>query len=80
MLLQSIYSIKPFENSIQCITFVPNPNAVHEDIVLFGDDQGYINVLKICAKDLNTKHSKNESKRQTLSIQQNHPLDPERLT
>ena len=34
--------IKPIENSPQCMTWVPYTKSVHEDAVLFGDDQGYV--------------------------------------
>ncbi|XP_069117610.1 WD repeat-containing protein 64-like isoform X3 [Argopecten irradians] len=76
---QQIYSIKPFENSPQCITHVTNSSPAHEDLVLFGDDQGYVNVMRLVAKDLNTKNSKND-KRGNINLPQNYPLDPDNLT
>ena len=38
--LQQVFMIKPIENSPQCMTWVPYTKSVHEDAVLFGDDQG----------------------------------------
>ncbi|XP_021348111.1 WD repeat-containing protein 64-like isoform X3 [Mizuhopecten yessoensis] len=76
---QQIYSIKPFENSPQCITHVTNTSGAHEDIVLFGDDQGYVNAMRLVAKDLNTKSSKND-KRGNINLPQNYPIDPDKLT
>ena len=40
--LQQVFMIKPIENSPQCMTWVPYTKSVHEDAVLFGDDQGYV--------------------------------------
>jgi hypothetical protein len=44
---------------------VPNTAGTLEDLVLFGDDQGYLNVLKLVGKDLTAKNSKDADKRQT---------------
>ena len=44
--LQQVFTIKPIENSPQCMTWVPYTKSVHEDAILFGDDQGYV-LLKI---------------------------------
>lgn len=57
------------------MSWVPySPNA-HEDTVLFGDDQGYVNLLTIAAKDLTTKNSKGDKK-----YTQNYVIDPKNLT
>ena len=40
--LQQVFMIKPIENSPQCMIWVPYTKSVHEDAVLFGDDQGYV--------------------------------------
>lgn len=74
-----VFCIKPFENSPQCITYVPNPSGTLEDLVLFGDDQGYINVLKLVAKDLTLKNSKDADKRQT-QIPTNITIAPDVLS
>ena len=29
---------------------VPRPGGIHEDQIIFGDDQGYINILTVAAK------------------------------
>jgi len=53
----------------------------HEDVLLYGDDQGYINVLKIVAKDLNIKNTKNGDKKQANpNLIQNYPIEPDKLT
>ena len=72
---QQIFSIKPIEHSPQCVCSVPYANHMLEDTVLFGDDQGCINLLTISAKDLANKNSKGEKKySQTL------PVDPSKIT
>lgn len=74
-----MFVIKPFENSPQCISYVPNPEGTLDDIVLFGDDMGYLNVLKLVAKDLTPKNSKDSDKRQT-QIPTNITIAPDQLT
>ncbi|XP_071162911.1 WD repeat-containing protein 64-like isoform X2 [Mytilus edulis] len=76
---QHVFVIKPFENSPQCISYVPNPEGTLDDIVLFGDDMGYLNVLKLVAKDLTPKNSKDSDKRQT-QIPTNITIAPDQLT
>ncbi|KAL8568266.1 hypothetical protein ACOMHN_040839 [Nucella lapillus] len=71
---QHIFIIKPIEHSPQCMTFVPG-QSLHEDLVLFGDDQGYVNVLTIGSKDLNMKNAKGE-KRNSQSV----VIDPSKLS
>ena len=44
--LQQVFMIKPIENSPQCMTWVPYTKSVHEDAVLFGDDQGGITIIR----------------------------------
>ena len=73
---QQVFSIKPIEDSPQCICWVPHSTAPHEDTVLFGDDQGYVNVLTLAAKDLTVKSAKQNA--QTFS--QTHTLEPSKLT
>ncbi|XP_072032372.1 WD repeat-containing protein 64-like [Amphiura filiformis] len=58
----SMFCIKPTDNSVQCMTYVPYASNLHEDCVIFGDDQGYINLLTLAANDLNTKHAKFDKK------------------
>ncbi|KAK3093696.1 hypothetical protein FSP39_018996 [Pinctada imbricata] len=77
---QHVFSIKPFENSPQCICHVPTTSNIHEDIILFGDDQGYINVLKLASKDLTTKNSKDAEKIQNTQPLPNFPIEPDKLT
>ena len=57
------------------MTYVPSQQASHEDIILFGDDQGYVNVLAIGAKDLNMKNSKGERRNS-----QNVVIEPSKLS
>ncbi|XP_071795581.1 WD repeat-containing protein 64-like isoform X1 [Asterias amurensis] len=66
---QSIFSIKPTDNSVQCMTYVPYNTSIHEDSILFGDDLGYVNLLRIAAKDLNTKHAKVDKRNGNLVIE-----------
>ncbi|XP_077997639.1 WD repeat-containing protein 64-like isoform X1 [Glandiceps talaboti] len=58
----SNFVIKPLEHSPQCMTYVPYSNNMHEDCLLIGDDEGYINLVTIAAKDLNTKNAKIDKK------------------
>lgn len=73
--LQNIFTIKPIEHSPQCMTYVPGPHASLEDIILFGDDQGYVNVLTLVAKDLTMKNSKDDRR-----ASQNVAIDPSKLS
>ncbi|XP_041352298.1 WD repeat-containing protein 64-like isoform X2 [Gigantopelta aegis] len=59
---QHIFSIKPIEHSPQCMVSVPLATSIHEDCILFGDDQGYVNILTVTAKDLTMKNTKGEKK------------------
>ncbi|XP_048734936.1 WD repeat-containing protein 64-like isoform X5 [Ostrea edulis] len=77
---QHVFSIKPFENSPQCICHVPTSSHLHEDMVLFGDDQGYINVLRILSKDLTIKNSKDAEKIQNTQPIPNYPIELDKLS
>ncbi|KAJ8044929.1 WD repeat-containing protein 64 [Holothuria leucospilota] len=68
---QSLFCIKPLENSIHCMTQVPYSKSLHEDCILYGDDQGYVNLVIIAAKDLNTKHALVEKKSGNLILEPN---------
>ena len=57
------------------MAWVPRSASPHEDTVLFGDDQGYVNLLTICAKDLTVKNTKGE-KRYTA----NFAIEPKKLS
>ncbi|CAH1792147.1 unnamed protein product [Owenia fusiformis] len=72
---QTLFSIKPFEHSPQCMTWIPDSTNAHEDTILFGDDQGYINYLTVAAKDLTMKNSRGERK-----TSQNINVDPTKMT
>ena len=56
------------------MAWVPHSTTAHEDTLLFGDDQGYVNLLTLSAKDLTMKNSKGD-KRYT----QNYVVDPQKL-
>lgn len=77
---QHVFSIKPFENSPQCICNVPTSSHLHEDTVLFGDDQGYINVLRILSKDLTIKNAKDAEKIQNTQPIPNYPIELDKLS
>ncbi|PVD26800.1 hypothetical protein C0Q70_14479 [Pomacea canaliculata] len=74
---QSVFILKPIEHSPQCMTYMPGPqfSDEHEDTILFGDDQGYINVLNLVAKDLTMKNSKGEGRNSF-----NMTIEPSKLT
>ncbi|XP_078673590.1 WD repeat-containing protein 64-like [Branchiostoma floridae x Branchiostoma belcheri] len=59
---QNIFTIKPMEHSPQCMAAIPGTDSTHDDTLLFGDDQGFVNMMTIASKDLHTKHSKGERK------------------
>lgn len=59
---------------------IPQHALSLEDVILFGDDMGYVNLLKIVAKDLNMKNSKGADKKQNVAISQNYPIEVENLT
>lgn len=54
----TIYQIKPLENSPQCMIYIPwKTESMNEDTILFGDDQGYVNMMTVSSKDLHMKNS-----------------------
>ncbi|XP_070576950.1 WD repeat-containing protein 64-like isoform X2 [Ptychodera flava] len=71
----SNFVIKPLEHSPQCMTYVPCNNNLHEDCILIGDDEGYVNLVTIAAKDLNTKNARIDKKNP-----QNLCIDPATLS
>ncbi|XP_035826428.1 WD repeat-containing protein 64 [Aplysia californica] len=75
---QSIFIIKPIEHSPQCMVSIPNSNGGPEDKILYGDDQGYVNLLTILAKDLTMKNSKGDNKRSQNS--QSYVIEPSKLS
>ncbi|XP_053404636.1 WD repeat-containing protein 64-like isoform X4 [Mercenaria mercenaria] len=77
---QHVFAIKPFDHSPQCMVSVPKPGAIHEDRILFGDDQGYLNILTVAAKDLTMKNSKGGEKKPAKDQNILHVIEPNRLT
>ena len=64
------------ESSPQCVACVPLLNAnSHEDTLLFGDDEGYLNLMTLCAKDFTMKNSKGDKR-----FQQSYIIEPNKLT
>lgn len=59
---------------------IPKHGAIHEDRILFGDDQGYINILTVAAKDLTMKNSKGGEKKPAKDQNILHVIEPARLT
>lgn len=44
---QTVYQIKPMENSPQCMTYIPwKTNSMNEDTILYGDDQGQCEIIQ----------------------------------
>ncbi|XP_013386064.1 WD repeat-containing protein 64-like [Lingula anatina] len=77
---QIIYVIKPLEDSPQCMTYVPFTSVSHEEMVLFGDDQGYMNALTLSSQDLQLKNSNNKGGGgEKKAGSQNMVLDPKKL-
>ncbi|KAH9519572.1 WD repeat-containing protein 64, partial [Bulinus truncatus] len=74
---QGLFLIKPIEDAPQCVTVVPTSDDQQGDTVLYGDDQGYVNLLTILPQDLAIKHSKQERK---SDLSENHFVDPKNLT
>ncbi|KAK2191768.1 hypothetical protein NP493_46g07030 [Ridgeia piscesae] len=72
---QRIFTVKPIEHSPQCLVSIPRSTSPHEDTVMFGDDQGYINVLTITAKDLTMKNNKGDR-----NYSQSCVIDPGKLS
>lgn len=71
----TIYQIKPMENSPQCMTYIPwKTESLNEDTILFGDDQGYVNMLTVSSKDLHMKNSVGKADSQVVTI------EPSKLT
>ncbi|XP_033112212.1 WD repeat-containing protein 64-like isoform X2 [Anneissia japonica] len=66
---QNIFCIKPIDNSVQCMSYVPHSNNLHEDSILYGDDLGYLSLMTIAAKDLNTKNAKVDKKNGNLLLE-----------
>ena len=76
---QHVFAIKPFEHAPQCMISIPKPGAIHEDRILFGDDQGYMNLLTIAAKDLTMKNSKGGEKKPVKDQNILHVIEPAKL-
>ena len=64
-----MFCVKPTDNSVQCLTYVPHAQNLHEDCILFGDDLGYVSLMTISANDLNTKHAQIDKKSGNLVIE-----------
>ncbi|KAL4237521.1 WD repeat-containing protein 64 [Mactra antiquata] len=77
---QHVFAIKPFDHSPQCMVSVPKPGAIHEERILIGDDQGYLNILTVAAKDLTMKNSKGGEKKPVKDQNILHVIEPNRLT
>ncbi len=77
---QQVYSIKPIKDAPQCITWVPSPEGSSPlgECLLFGDAQGYVNLLTVTSKDLNMKNAARDGRKYSAS--QYHVLDPEKLS
>ncbi|KAK0056977.1 WD repeat-containing protein 64 [Biomphalaria pfeifferi] len=73
---QSLFMIKPLEDSPQSITIIPSTEDVLEDRVLYGDDQGYVSLLTILPQDLAIKHSKDRK----TDVSESQTIDPKNLT
>ncbi len=56
------------------MTWVPWSSGPHEDTLLFGDDQGFVNLVTISAKDLTMKNSKGDKR-----YSQNYVIDPNKM-
>ena len=57
------------------MTWVPWSNGPNEDSLLFGDDQGYVNLVTLCGKDLTMKNNKG-----VKNYSQNYNIDPNKLS
>ncbi|XP_028395926.1 WD repeat-containing protein 64-like [Dendronephthya gigantea] len=69
----NIIQIKPLEQMIHCMTYVPRRlDNIPDDCILFGDDHGFINILRLSSKDLHMKNAGNDA--QTMII------EPSKLT
>ncbi|XP_059147983.1 WD repeat-containing protein 64-like isoform X2 [Physella acuta] len=75
---QCLMTIKPIEDSPQCVSAIPAPPGLAGDCVLFGDDQGYVNLLTVHVQDLAVKHSKRDTR--PTAEGQGHIIDPDKLT
>lgn len=68
----TVYQIKPMENSPQCMTYIPwKTESMNEDTILFGDDQGFINLMTLSSKDLHMKNSTGKTDSQFVTIEPN---------
>ncbi|EDV21639.1 uncharacterized protein TRIADDRAFT_59845 [Trichoplax adhaerens] len=55
---QTVVQIRPIERSPRCVSHcILDESEIHEDVLIFGDDQGYVNMMRISAKDLHMKSS-----------------------
>ncbi|KAI0210520.1 WD repeat-containing protein 64 [Lamellibrachia satsuma] len=72
---QRVFTVKPIEHSPQCLVSIPRSTSPHEDTVMFGDDQGYINILTITTKDLTMKNNKGDR-----NYSQSCVIDPGKLS
>ncbi|GFR67941.1 WD repeat-containing protein 64 [Elysia marginata] len=76
---KSLFTVKPIEHSPQCLACLPNTSGSPEDRLLYGDDQGYVNLITILAKDLTMKNSKGD-KRGSNSNAIGYVIEPNKLS
>ncbi len=70
-----MFCIKPLEHSPQCITWIPSGDVLNEDAFLFGDDQGFVNLVTVTGKDLAVTGNQEDK-----NNMQNFIIDPNKLT
>lgn len=69
--------IEPLHQSPTCLTWVPLGASAHEDAVLFGDDEGFVNLLHVSSKDLNPRQS---TLRDSKQFSHSNQVDPKQLS
>ncbi|ESP02905.1 hypothetical protein LOTGIDRAFT_230398 [Lottia gigantea] len=71
---ENVFIIKPIEHSPQCMIYLPRTTGPHEDTILYGDDQGYINLMIVAAKDLTMKNGKGDKKNSPSYVIEPHKM------
>lgn len=73
----NVVQIRPLEQTIHCMTYVPwKLNGMPDDCILFGDDQGHINILRLSSKDLHMKNANTHTGNDSQAM----VIDPAKLS
>ena len=83
--MQQTYIISPLKSNPQCITYVrledddSQPTVSASDAVLIGDEQGYVTLVSVDAKDLKETRNGRAVRSDSAQDRNNVYVDPKNL-